>query len=163
MQPETRIVVISSILLLSVPAMSAGAADAPRPVSPGGTEGMKLIAERCPTFNWAGLAGAEAYELVVYRVSNETRREEKPLVHETLPGAASGWTPSLDRCLEAGGSYAWSLRAVSAKRTSEWSRPSLFAIAGGRVGARAGRGTATRGAPYRRLRTLLPQQFPAPR
>ncbi|MCP4249786.1 MAG: hypothetical protein GY778_22310, partial [bacterium] len=85
---------------------------------------------RCPTFNWAGVPGARSYELVVYLVGEEGQ-EATPVLRQTVPGAANGWTPSLDACLERGERYAWSVRAVGRTEASDWSAPSLFEVAAG--------------------------------
>jgi len=89
-----------------------------------------LIENRCPTFSWSGIEGANAYELVVYQLG-EKAEEPNPLLQRRIPGAALGWTPNLDLCLERGGEYAWSVRAMGKKEASAWSPPSLFQVASG--------------------------------
>ena len=107
----------------------------PATVSPGRVTEVALIADRCPTFNWGGVEGAAAYELVVFRLPGDVLAEplqgSPPVIQITLPGATNGWTPSLDQCLEVGGQYAWSLRMVSENAVTDWSQPSLFAVAEG--------------------------------
>jgi len=98
----------------------------PVAVSPGSATGA-LIGDACPTFSWGGVPEAKSYELVVYRVEEESE-EAEPELRENLSGSASSWTPSLGRCLERGGEYAWSVRAVGRKGTSDWSPPSLFQV-----------------------------------
>jgi hypothetical protein len=71
-----------------------------------------------------------AYELVVYAVGEESE-EARPVLRQTVPGTANGWTPSLESCLDRGGQYAWSVRATGGKEASEWSSPSLFEVASG--------------------------------
>ncbi len=109
--------------------MVAAAAWASKPVavSPGSATGT-VVESRCPTFNWGIVEGAESYELVVYRVKDETEDTGPPLLRQTLPGSVHGWTLAVDQCLERGGQYAWSLRAVGNKVASEWSAPSLFQV-----------------------------------
>ncbi len=111
-------------------ASSALAAERPVAVSPGSASTVALIGDGCPTFSWGAADGAKSYELVVYRLAEEGE-EAQPVLSETLAGSASSWTPSLDRCLERGGRYAWSVRAVGGKEASEWSAPSLFEVASG--------------------------------
>jgi hypothetical protein len=74
--------------------------------------------------------GAEGYELVVYRVTGDSE-DTTPVLRQSFSGSVFGWTPSLDRCLDRGGRYAWTVRAVGVKETSEWSTPSLFEVASG--------------------------------
>jgi hypothetical protein len=47
---------------------------------------------------------------------------------ERTRGAALGWTPSLERCLERGVPYAWSVRAVAPDGPSDWADPLFFEI-----------------------------------
>lgn len=96
-------------------------------VSPGSPTGAS-IGDGCPTFSWGLVKGASSYELVVYSV--EEGQEELPAVLEQrISGAASSWTPSLDRCIERGGRYAWSIRALGAEQAPQWSSPLLFEVA----------------------------------
>ena len=89
-----------------------------------------MIGDECPTFSWSGAPGADAYELVVYRLGEEYE-EGEPVIRQTFAGSASSWTPSLGSCLERGGRYAWSLRGTGKEATSEWSKPRVFGIATG--------------------------------
>ncbi len=113
-----------------VTASSGLAGQSPVAVSPGDASKLALVEARCPTFSWGEVDGATSYELVVYRLGEEGE-EARPVLGETFAGSASSWTPSLDRCLERGGQYAWSVRAVGRKEASEWSVPSLFEVASG--------------------------------
>lgn len=110
-------------------ASSALAAERPVAVSPGSERGA-LIGDGCPTFSWGEVEGARRYELVVYRVSSD-EEESRPVLRKTFPGTVESWTPSLRQCLEQGGRYAWSVRAVGGDEASEWSAPSLFEVASG--------------------------------
>ena len=121
------LLVVCSALLI---ATTGWAGSRPVAVSPGSPEGVSLIESRCPTFSWTAVPGAESYELVVYQVGDEGE-EAQPVLGETFAGSASSWTPSLDRCVERGGQYAWSVRAVAEKGALEWSSPSLFQVASG--------------------------------
>jgi hypothetical protein len=108
----------------------AGAATAPVLVSPGDRAGGALVAARCPTFNWSLVEGAVGYELVVYAVRDASDEAEAlpPSIRLALPGSATGWTPDLAHCLESGGSYAWSVRALSPDGDGGWSEVSLFSV-----------------------------------
>lgn len=106
---------------------------APPAVSPGGERSVGTVRDGCPTFSWGAVEGAAEYELVVYRVPAEATavqpEEGRPVLHERLPGGVTGWTPALERCLEPGGRYAWSVRAQGIDEGSEWSEPRLFEVA----------------------------------
>ena len=102
----------------------------PVAVSPGGADTGAVVEARCPTFSWSEVDGAESYELLVYRVGDEGE-EEEPVLRQRFTGAVESWTPSLDRCFERGGQYAWSVRAESGHDASGWSAPSLFEVAPG--------------------------------
>ena len=127
---RTRSVSVAAALLLFGLAVAALAIEAPVAVSPGDSSKLALVEDRCPTFSWGVVSGARSYALVVYRFGGESE-EARPVLRETLVGSASSWTPSLDRCLERGGQYAWNVRAVSSKETSDWSAPSLFEVTTG--------------------------------
>jgi hypothetical protein len=99
----------------------------PRPVSPGEEARLVTIAGRCPTFSWSGSAGAEAYEVAVYRLTDRGANRE-PAVLRELPGPAFSWTPSRDRCMTPGGRYAWAVRARGPGGWGEWSAASLFQV-----------------------------------
>ena len=116
-----------TVLVLAL-CSAAWAAESPVAVSPGSAEGT-MIAERCPTFHWIAVEGAESVELVVYRVpKEESNGQLDRVLLVTLPGAAQGWTPSLDQCVERGGRYAWTLRAVTGKGLSDRSAPMFFEV-----------------------------------
>jgi hypothetical protein len=117
------------ILLVAFYATGTGAAQAPVAVSPGSETGV-VVESRCPSFSWGAVPGAKSYELVVYLVGEEGEAAE-PVLNRRISGSALSWTPSLESCLERGGQYAWSVRAVGAEEPSEWSAPSLFEVAVG--------------------------------
>ena len=117
--------VLSAVMLL---AAATAAAQAVIPVSPGGAEVADKTDTRCPTFSWAVEGSAANVEFVVYRVG-AMGLESEPVISLTLPGKASTWTPSVGNCLERGGEYAWSVRALG-ETASEWSLPSFFNVAG---------------------------------
>jgi hypothetical protein len=99
-------------------------------VSPGDPSKLVLIESRCPTFSWGQVDGAKSYQLIVYRLG-EDGEEAQSVLRQRISGSALGWTPSLNRCLERGGRYAWSVRAVGEKAASDWSSPRLFQVASG--------------------------------
>ena len=78
----------------------------PVTVSPGGAEALAPVESRCPTFSWSATSGAKGYELVVYRIGEHGEPQEAVL-KELFQGAVTGWTPSLDQCLQRGERYAW--------------------------------------------------------
>jgi hypothetical protein len=117
-------------LLTVLCATSAGAVEAPIAVSPGHSTHLAQVEGRCPTFNWGAVAGARSYQLTAYRLGEEGK-EAKPVLREIFAGSVSGWTPALDQCLERGRRYAWTVRAVGERETSDWSAPALFQVAAG--------------------------------
>lgn len=123
-----RVLPIVACGLLAATAAIAGAQSAA--VSPGDASKLVLIGDTCPTFSWDAVEGAVAHELVVYQIDDAAQAAE-PILKQAIPGSASSWTPSLESCLERGGQYAWSVRAVGKNGASEWSALSLFEVAGG--------------------------------
>ena len=123
-----RVLLICGCGLWAATVVFAGAG--PVAVSPGDAARLVLVADGCPTFSWGRVDGALHYELVIYRLG-ENGEEAERLFTRRVPGAALSWTPSLERCLERGGRYAWTARAVGEESASEWSAPSLFRVAPG--------------------------------
>ena len=122
----------TSLLAVGIALVAFGAlwaAEIPVAVSPGSATGA-MIESRCPTFSWSEVEGAKSYALVVYRLGEESE-ETEPVLRQSFSGSVDSWTPSLGRCLERSGRYAWSVRAVGGKADSEWSPPSLFEVASG--------------------------------
>lgn len=115
------------VAVLALCSAQASVLVTPVAVSPGGAASV-AIAARCPSFDWAGVAGAEWHDLVVYRVGGGAP-EPDPVLAERVPGTAHGWSPSLDRCLERGVRYAWSVKAIAGGESSAWSEPLFFEIA----------------------------------
>ena len=108
----------------------------PAGVSPGDAARFTGTESRCPTFAWTAVEGADEYDLRVYAVDGaRTDPTIEPVLRMALPAGATAWTPPTESCLQRGGRYAWSLRAVTAKRTvtakddSPWSVPLLFEVA----------------------------------
>lgn len=108
---------------------------APVGVSPGSFSKPILVAGRCPTFLWGAVDGAQALRLEIWEISEAAEPLADPVLQIDLAGSATGWTPSLERCLAPGGRYAWSVREVVEGRTSGGSEARLFAIAGAPSGA----------------------------
>lgn len=126
------VLALSTTVSLSGAPPSAAADDRGRPVtvSPGHVSRLARIDRRCPTFSWGQVAGADGYELVIYRAARDD--DEAPIVLRVrIDGGAGSWTPTLGRCLERGGRYAWSLRARRGESFSDWSAPALFQVASG--------------------------------
>ena len=117
---------LRTALVAAPPILAAGAlAAASVPVSPEG-----ISAHACPTFSWSLSDGAEGYEVVVYGVDDRGEAGVEPVLSATLPVGVQSWTPSAERCLEWGGSYAWSVRALDGDGAGEWSGAELFEVAG---------------------------------
>jgi polyhydroxyalkanoate synthesis regulator phasin len=133
MSPRRLILALVALCLVS----AAVLAESPRPVSPGDSGLPVLIEQRCPTFSWAGAAGAKAYELLVFGleggdenvVQATTVETANPLVQVVVPGAASSWTPDRSQCLQPGSRYAWSIRAVGGEEVEPWSEVQIFEVA----------------------------------
>ncbi len=126
---QSIVVLVGLALAASARAQVPGAADLtarPAGVSPGAVERF-LPAAACPTFSWTTVADAHGYELVVYRLDDESTQ---PSLEALLPAGASSWTPAADRCLAAGERYGWSVRAVTAtdRVRGEWSEALLFEV-----------------------------------
>ena len=102
-------------------------------VSPGATKGVARIAQSCPTFSWGAVEGAARYELVVYELAGEQEEAEEkaPVIRVSVLGTALSWTPSLERCLEPGGQYGWSVRARDEFGEGEWSSGRYFEVMAG--------------------------------
>ena len=130
---KIRVSHLVAVELAMLWAAGAHASEVPVAVSPGHLSKVVLIESRCPTFSWGQLDGARDYELVVYRLGQG--EEAEPVLRERLEGSAYSWTPSLDRCLERGGRYAWSLRGWRGRKPSEWSPAMLFQVAAGPAAA----------------------------
>jgi len=112
-------------------------------VSPGNADSVAAIEQRCPTFNWEASDGVALYDLVAYAlpghlgdaaVLEADLRDAEESLYATVPGGASGWTPSADQCLEPGTRHVWFVRAAYEVASSEvlevgeWSEGRYFAI-----------------------------------
>ena len=120
-------------MILGGAALSASS-DVPIGVSPGGETAMSEVESRCPTFSWGGAAETSQWELVVYRLeeesklSDEVSEEPRQVLLVELPGTARAWTPAVGSCLEPGARYAWSVRGAGKEIESSWSEPRLFRV-----------------------------------
>lgn len=114
--------------LVAVVFVPSALAAPPQPVSPGGVD-VALVAVRCPTFSWAPARRGGVHELAVYAVSRDGELGAEPVLSVRLPAGATAWTPSMDRCLERGGLYAWSMREVDGGAAGRWSEPMVFEVA----------------------------------
>jgi hypothetical protein len=103
--------------------------DAPVPVAPGSPGRAETIPGRCPTFHWAVEPGARQLELAVYEVeTGDADTAPRPVLRLSLPGSASGYTPSLAECLARGRSYAWTVRALHSDGETAWAEPRFFGV-----------------------------------
>lgn len=142
--PTLAVAALSCLAILAAPGLVRAQVTVPSPgedppaaVSPGGAA-EEVIQSRCPTFSWTESGAAEGYELVVYRLEDEAtgpggspdESEADPAARVRLPAGSTTWTPSLERCLDRGWSYAWSVGAVGEAETVEWSEASLFRVSG---------------------------------
>ncbi len=121
-----EILLVAGVAFLHPGLAAANAGGHALAVSPGSPSGA-MIGDPCPTFSWGAVRGAGSYELLVYRVG-EAREEPVAVLKETFAGSVTAWTPALDRCLERGGRYAWTVRARVRGQLSDWSAPSLFRV-----------------------------------
>ena len=121
-----RVILVGLCVLVA--ALDAWGGSIPVAVSPGDSANVSAVESRCPTFSWGEAEGAELYELRVYR-TGETGEQVEVILRKTLPGSAESWTPSLAHCLEHGGRYAWTVRAVTREEAGAWSEPMLFETA----------------------------------
>ncbi len=126
----TRIVTAPALglgaTLLAAAAVPASAA--PIPVAPGSLAGETLRVGACPSFHWAGVDGAESYEIAVWAADRGADGLAEPALRTTVPGRATSWAPSRDHCLEAGRRYAWSVRAAGMGADGAWSAAALFEV-----------------------------------
>jgi hypothetical protein len=113
----------SSLFLGATDRATAAALPGPIAVSPGSPERRLTVRDGCPTFSWSAIAGAEGFELRVYRV-DETA--ERAALQRRLPSTLS-WTPAVEECLSPA-RYAWIVRAQAASGWTEWSEPRLFDV-----------------------------------
>lgn len=120
--------VVAPLLALGTPPVGA---IRPIAVAPG-KPAVATPASACPSFHWGGVEAAVHHEIVVYRLAPETEgepaRSAELVLSESVPGSARSWAPALDRCLERGAMYSWSVRAISGVGSSEWADPLFFRV-----------------------------------
>ncbi|MDX1385361.1 MAG: hypothetical protein R3190_17035, partial [Thermoanaerobaculia bacterium] len=110
-------------------AVTSGSQPAPPPTAfPGDTARFVAVGGPCPTFLWGAVPDAERYELVLYALEGSGRLGERPSLYRSLPSSVNGWTPEGARCPEAGGRYAWAVRAIVEGQATEWSDSRLFEL-----------------------------------
>jgi len=114
---------------LMTAAAAAWAQQAPVLVSPGGEGAVVTVDQRCPTFIWGEMPRAERFELAVYAVDDTAGTAAEPVLTVEIPASAQAWVPPVERCLDPGSRYAWTLRGLGKDGSGAWSEPSLFAVA----------------------------------
>ena len=133
---------LAALAAIAVIMLTATAVNAIEGVSPGAADRAPTIEGRCPSFSWGAVDGAEFYEIVAYRLPEtneiaELREVELSQANEVfytrVVGAALSWTPELEQCFTAGGSYVWFVRAVFDKEdvleAGKWSQGLYFSVA----------------------------------
>jgi hypothetical protein len=123
-RPRFSLFVLALGLALASPAFTGVL-----PVSPGAAERLVEATSACPAFSWSGADGAVAYELAVLDLGDA---DNPALVFtQRIDGSGYSWTPSRDRCLAPGRTYAWLVRAdVAGGGLGEWSAPRRFRVPG---------------------------------
>jgi hypothetical protein len=122
--------------LLCRGASLAATGTTPMPVSPGRETAPTVVEARCPTFSWAGVAGARGYQLAVLRLSAgeedaggaESESEPELVARVELPADARSFTPPVGECLTRGSRYAWSVAAVDRDGLLDWSPALRFEV-----------------------------------
>ena len=113
------------------------AAENPEAVSPGHELRAVIVNEVCPTFSWAQLAGASAYQIAVFEMNERYEGLSyyerfaslgNPVLIQKISGTASSWTPSFEEALQNGGHYVWFVQAQDAYGTGVWSVGKKFAV-----------------------------------
>ncbi len=102
--------------------------DVPVAISPGSGAGVGVIENRCPTFSWAGVAGAQKYRVVVFGVEGEGTLTSKPVLSEDIAGGGLSWTPGVAQGLADGSNYAWCVGAMDAGGVWVWSETRRFRV-----------------------------------
>ena len=102
----------------------------PVAVSPGASQSVALIGQRCPSFSWGAVERPTRFEVVVYELPEEDEQVEEavPVIQTALPGTAFSWTPPLDQCLESGRAYVWYVQAQDELGEGEWSEGRYFKV-----------------------------------
>ena len=126
-----------SAFLYLVMASGLGAAENPEAVSPGSDLRASVVDEVCPTFSWAQVPGASAYQIAVFEMSErfeglsyyeDQAAFSQPVLIKKISGSATSWTPSLEEALSNGGRYVWFVMVQDAFGTGTWSIGKKFAV-----------------------------------
>ena len=127
------LVLLAVVVLLTALALPTGvaASDLATAVSPGASERASEIGSSCPSFSWSAVSGASGYELAVLDLA--VPGEPAVVLRHRVDGLALSWTPGLAECLQPGGSFAWTVRALDAAgrgmgSETGWSAPKRFSI-----------------------------------
>ena len=107
-----------SALLFALLAPGTAGAEAVT-VSPGELDREVEAASACPSFSWSQEPGAQGYQLAVFRIADD--EEPELLLDHVVEGSATAWQPAREACLEPGGRYAWTVRALGAADAAEGS------------------------------------------
>jgi hypothetical protein len=132
---------VALMVVLTAAPMRSESAEA-RAVSPGASERFTGVENRCPTFSWEAIPGAEWYELVVYELpvgfdlaTGAGFDDATEVMVVRVPGGALSWTPPMESSLARGVDYAWFVRAVvgapgiEADDRAQWSDARFFRVA----------------------------------
>ena len=131
-----KFICLSAFLYL-VTSSGLGAAENPEAVSPGSDLRASVVNQVCPTFSWAQVPGAAAYQIAVFEMGQrfegisyyENQASlSQPVLIKKISGSASSWTPSLEQALQNGGRYVWFVQAQDAYGTGAWSVGKKFAV-----------------------------------
>ena len=134
-----KIIIFTGLFCLVIGAMTSGlwAAENPEAVSPGSDLRASVVDEVCPTFSWAQVPGASAYQIAVFEMSERYEglsyyknqaAFSQPVLTKKISGSASSWTPSLEQALQNGGRYVWFVQAQDAYSSGTWSIGKKFAV-----------------------------------
>jgi hypothetical protein len=141
-----QLIARSSLLLGAALLSSAGSSAAepllppgPLALSPGGSSRVETAAVSCPTFSWSARDEIRIFEIVVFDSlqlsqsglphSDVTPALRTPVTSAVVPAGARSWTPSLESCPSAGGTYVWMVRGIGEGENTAWSPPRWFRTA----------------------------------
>jgi len=131
--PLLALVVVGAVALASSPLRAGDFGNRALAVSPGAERAAPAVGSSCPTFSWALADEAESYQLVVLDLAAPERPE--PVLEKSFAEGITSWTPSGKECLVAGGTYAWTVRALDGADQpiggeAAWSAPLRFRVPG---------------------------------
>jgi hypothetical protein len=104
----------------------------PRALSPGGLSRAETSSASCPTLSWSYQGDSLGlFEVAVFEGRQLARTELKlsdavPVTRTVVPRGARSWTPSVESCPPAGGTYAWAVRVLAEGESTAWSPPRWF-------------------------------------